>query len=268
MNSSSHSPGAALITGASSGIGKACALEISKKHPLVITARRENELRVLKNIIEKDGPYQCHVVAGDITENSTIERLKEQISSVSQAGLQVLINNSGGAEKHAVIDQLTEEDWDQAFELNLFSIVRLTNTLIPLFTTERFGRIINISSINALCPGYFSPHYAAAKSALNSYTKYLSNYLSKRNITVNTVSPGIISTNSRETHLAQQAIKQNVNLSEVLRKDNLHIKSRIPLGRMGECREVAKLVAFLASSDSGYITGSNYIIDGGKRNEL
>ncbi|WJG10598.1 SDR family NAD(P)-dependent oxidoreductase [Aliiglaciecola sp. LCG003] len=258
----------ALITGASEGIGKQCAIALaSSGFSLLLVARRQDKLeRLAKNIIDEYS-VECEFLSCDLTEVASIDRIYDWLNH-SQRSIQVLLNNAGGAKKNAPLHKLDRDDWQHAFVLNLFSIVDLTNKILPLIDKQGRGRIINISSINANSPGFFNPHYSAAKAALNNFSKHLSKQLASSQVTVNTVSPGIIETEGWHGHMQKVALDVNLPVKHVVDEAKTNASKRIPLGRMGTVNDVASLVNFLASESAGYITGSDFTVDGGKRHEM
>lgn len=258
----------ALITGASAGIGKSCAYQLGRMgFNLLIVARRGKALEELAREIEQE----CNVVVDflclDLTDSKSVTELEDYLLS-RNLKLRVIINNAGGVPESKHIEKIEDDEWHSVFELNFFSIVFMTKSLLPLIDDSGDGRIINISSINAKVPGFQNPHYSAAKAALNNYTKYLSNYLAKIPITVNLVSPGIIETEGWHGHVSRQAEESGQELAAVIQEQRSNAHSKIPLNRLGTADEVAHLVGFLAGPNSSYITGSEFVIDGGKRNEL
>lgn len=259
---------AAVVTGASAGIGAACAVELAKRGFVpIMLARREAELSALTDKINRLNISECYAFPGDVTDCDTPDSLFDFISK-RQLKLKVIVNNAGGSSVNLPMEDLSDEDWQQAFELNVFSVVRLVNRLLPLFDKDTGGRIINVASINAKVPGRYNPHYCAAKSALTCYTKYLSNYLAKKNIRVNSVSPGIIETEGWYKHMSNSAKQMNQDFDEYLRELKSDLSEIIPVGRVGTSYEVASLVGFLTSPEADYINGSDFVIDGGKRREL
>lgn len=257
----------AVITGASSGIGKQCAYKLAcAGFDLLLVARNKSKLLETVKHINNSFNVECNFIVGDITQTETITNIKAAIEN--KGGLSILVNNAGGVQKSLPLDLLELDDWHYTFELNFFSIVNLVNALIPLINTNGQGRIINISSINAKVPGFMNPHYSSAKSALNNFTKYLSNFLAKENITVNSISPGIIETESWTEHIRKQAKERHMDYSELLKNETKYSTEKIPMGRLGQAKDIANFVAYLSSDQASYITGSDFVIDGGKRNEL
>jgi 3-oxoacyl-[acyl-carrier protein] reductase len=258
----------ALITGASEGIGRQCAISLATSgFSLLLVARRQNKLEQLATeIIDKYGG-KCQFLSCDLTDPASVDNIYEWLIT-TQCTLHVLVNNAGGAKKNAQVQDLNREDWQHAFDLNLFSIVDLTNKILPIMDKQGRGRIINISSITANSPGFYNPHYSAAKAALNNFTKHMSKQLAGNQITVNTVSPGVIETEGWHGHMHKVALDGNLSIEHVLENAKENASKSIPLGRLGTVHDVAEMVNFLASESAGYITGSDFTVDGGKRQEM
>ncbi len=242
----------ALVTGGTQGMGKAIALRLAAGGADVIVAARN---------IPEDFPLKA--VAADI---STAEGTKSIIENVSDCfGCpDILVNNAGGSKSPAG-GYLAHSDaeWQHMFELNLFGAVRLDRGFLPLMTKRKSGVIIHISSIQSHKPIYESTlGYAAAKAALNNYSKALSLEVAKFGVRVNSISPGFIETGAARAYI--ELLAENKKISEdAARAEIISYIGGIPLGRTGRPEEVAELAAFLASEKAGWITGVEYRIDGG-----
>jgi NAD(P)-dependent dehydrogenase (short-subunit alcohol dehydrogenase family) len=179
-------------------------------------------------------------------------------------GVDILINNVGGSSAPsggALV--LSEADWQQAFNDNLFAAVRLDRALLPQMLERKSGVIIHISSIQRTLPLHEATlAYAAAKAALTNYSKGLSNEVAPQGVRVNTVAPGFIETKAAERLVERLAEKAGTDLPTA-RQGLMDSLGGIPMGRPGQPEEVAKLVAFLVSDRASYINGTEYVIDGG-----
>ena len=176
----------------------------------------------------------------DLTKS--MSEIREKFGHVN-----VLINNAG-ITKDNLFMRMKEEEWGDVIETNLNSVFRITKECVKDMVKNKYGRIINISSIIGISGNAGQANYSASKSAMYGFTKSLAKELASRGITVNSISPGFIQTD------------MTANLSEE-QKNN--ITKSIPLARLGECEDVANLALFLASKKSSYITGENINVNGG-----
>jgi 3-oxoacyl-[acyl-carrier protein] reductase len=251
-----------LVTGASQGIGKAIAVAFAAEGSFVVlNARRQQELEQTAQEIQQHGGHAL-AVAADMANASEVQRLAEQ--AVAHFGtVHVLVNNVGGADRFAPFEEISDEDWIKAFQLNVLSTVRLIRAILPSMQHQHWGRIINISSESGTQPDPFMQHYNAAKAAITNLTKSLSKAYARDGILVNTVSPAFIMTPLVEQLFAAQAQERGITPQEVeqafLRENRPHIE----LGRPGTPEEVASAVVFLASEAASFITGTNLRVDGG-----
>jgi 3-oxoacyl-[acyl-carrier protein] reductase len=179
-------------------------------------------------------------------------------------GLDILVNNAGGVDKIGGFTDLRNEDWLQAFELNVMSAVYAVRQALPWLRRSRNARIINVASISGVEPGLLVPHYCAAKAALINLSKHLANTLAGDRILVNVVCPGQVHTEARQKLAEYVAESEDISISAAIDKIDSQGAARIPLGRIGEPGDVAQLITFLASDRASWITGSCFHIDGGK----
>ena len=230
----------ALVTGASRGIGNAIALELKQKGYSVIgTATSQAGV---DSLLEKD--IEGYIL--DLNSNDSIDQfwrlLEENNKSIS-----VLVNNAGITRDNIVL-RMSDEEWSDIMNVHLYGTFQLCKRSLKMMLKNKWGRIINISSASASIGNRGQSNYAAAKAGVEAFTKSLAKEVGKRDITINSVAPGFISTDMTEQN-------EGVN-SDYLVKE-------IPLGRFGEPNEVASLVGFLCSEDSSYITGQTVHINGG-----
>ncbi|MGF7041236.1 SDR family oxidoreductase [Mucilaginibacter lappiensis] len=243
-----------LVTGGTKGAGKAIAERLAKAGATVITTART---------IPADQHETTRFIQADISTREGADKVINELLS-SFGGVDILINNAGGSTApNGGFGVLTDDDWDTAMNTNLFAAVRLDRGLLPAMIAQGSGVIIHISSIQRSLPLYDSTlPYAAAKAALTNYSKGLSNEVSQKGVRVLTVSPGFIQTEAAETFIKNMAKSAGTNYETALKRlmDSL---GGIPMGRPAMPEEVAELVAFLASDRAAYLSGTEYVIDGG-----
>lgn len=257
----------ALVTGASKGIGRAISLAFAKEGSrVIICARGQQGLAQVAAEMTASGGLPLALPC-DVTDHLQVEKVMERIAK-EYGRLDILVNNAGGAGKFASFSDLTREDWQQAWDFNLMSVVWFTRAAIPLLQKAGGGRIINISSTSGRQPGANAPHYAAAKAAMINLNKYLSNALAQDRILVNCICPGPVWSASWEATAQETAQKLGISYEEAVRKVRAGDEPKIPLQRLGEPEEVASLVVFLASERAGFLTGACITVDGGKTKSM
>ena len=188
--------------------------------------------------------------------------IREVLAAYGQ--LDILVNNLGGSSTPAGgFAALTDDDWESTLQANLFAPVRLDRGFLPQMIERKTGVIIHIASIQGKLPLYDSTlPYAASKAALRNYSKSLSNEVTPKGVRVLTVSPGWINTTASEAWLGE--ITRNANSTvEQAQQSVMDALGGIPFGRPAEPKEVAELVGFLVSPRAGYLTGTEFVIDGG-----
>ncbi|WP_188621736.1 SDR family oxidoreductase [Flavobacterium suaedae] len=243
----------ALVTGGTKGTGKAIAERLLNAGATVIATAR--------NIPEENS--NIHFIAADLTTpkgtKTLVNEVREKFKTVD-----IIVNNLGGSETPGGgYEALTEEDWVKTIELNLLAPVRLDRELLPDMIKRKSGVIIHIASIQGKLPLYDSTlPYAAAKAGLINYSKALSNEVSPKGIRVLTVSPGWIMTDS-STQMVERIAKSSGSGTEKAKESIMNALGGIPMGRPAEPKEIAELVGFLVSPRAAYLTGTEYIIDGG-----
>ncbi|AMA73921.1 MULTISPECIES: SDR family oxidoreductase [Aneurinibacillus] len=247
----------ALVVASSQGLGRAIAEQLVKEGAhVMITSRNEEKLQQVKQELEQYGMGKVAYHCADITKYEDIKSLV-QATREKLGKIDILINNAGGP-PGGTFEQLDDEQWQQAFQLNLLSYIRLIREVLPDMK-QGGGRIINIasSSVKQPIPGLILSN--TFRLGIVGLAKTLSVELAPYNILINTVAPGRIATD-RVAHLDEMnAQKQGISKEEVEEK----AKQDIPLKRYGEPEEFAKVVTFLVSDASTYITGSTLLVDGG-----
>jgi len=237
-------PSIALVTGASRGIGAAIAQALAEQgHKVFGTATTpEGAARIGAAL----APWDGQGVALNVNEAAACEALVDRLVK-EHGGLQVLVNNAG-ITRDTLALRLKDEDWDAVLDTNLKSVFRLCRLAIKPMMKQRMGRIISITSVVGASGNAGQANYAAAKAGLAGMSRALAREVGSRGITVNCVAPGFIATDmTAALPEAQQAA----------------LLAQIPLGRLGEAREVAAAVAFLAGPGGGYVTGSELHVNGG-----
>ena len=237
----------AFITGATRGIGRAIALELAKEgYNIALNYRTENEaLENLKKEISEIG-VECYPVQGDVSKAEDSERMtKEIIEHFEQ--IDVLVNNAG-ITKDKLIQRMKEEEFTDVINVNLVGTFNITKNVIKYMTKKRYGKIINLSSVVGISGNAGQSNYAASKAGIIGFTKSIAKELASRNITANAVAPGFIQTDM--TNVLKDEMKEA-------------IEGTIPLKRLGTAEDVAKVVKFLVSDESSYITGQVINVDGG-----
>ena len=237
----------ALVTGATRGIGKAIALELADNgYDIVLNYRSVNdELKQTQKEIEEKN-VNCFLVYGDISKFEDCENIAKQAND-EFGRIDVLVNNAG-ITRDGLIMRMKKEDFESVIDTNLTGTFNMTRNVVPFMIKQKNGRIINLSSVVGITGNAGQTNYSASKAGVIGFTKSLAKEVASRNILVNAIAPGFIET----------------DMTKVL-SDNVKeaILNQIPLKRMGEAKEVAKLVKFLVSDDSKYITGQVINVDGG-----
>ena len=249
-----------VITGASEGIGRSLTLAFASAGAKVAGCAR-NKARL--EAVEKEMDGNGHLfISGDLTESGDLKNFFEKIQETF-GGIDVLINNAGSIVKLANFLEVTDKDWQDSFNINLMTAVRLSRLLIPSLKRSPSSRIINISSIAAIRPGEIFPHYSAMKAGLSNLTVSLSQLLAPDKILVNSVSPGPVWSRSWENEARETAEKSSLEFQEVAEEIKTSTAQTIPLKRMGVPEDITGLVLFLASDLARWITGTNFTVDGG-----
>jgi glucose 1-dehydrogenase len=245
----------ALVTGSSQGIGQAIAIRLAQEGASIVINYRshpEGADETLAKVKELGG--KCHCLDGITVkaDTGTVPEVRRMIAeSIEHFGqLDILVNNAG-IERHADFWEATEADYDAVLNVNLKGVFFATQLFVQhLMATKRSGKVINISSVHEELPFPHFTSYCASKGGLRMMTRNLGVELAPYGITINNVAPGAI-----ETPINTKLLNDPEKLGALLQN--------IPMGRLGKSEDVAGMVAFLASSDADYVTGSTFVVDGG-----
>tara|TARA_B100000029_G_scaffold333527_1_gene325701 strand:- start:10339 stop:11091 length:753 start_codon:yes stop_codon:yes gene_type:complete len=237
----------ALVTGASKGIGKAISIRLAEMgiNVAVNYNTSSSQAENLVKTLQKMG-VDSFAIKADVSQLDQVEKMINQVDE-TWGGIDILINNAGIIDDNLLI-RMSVEAWDRVIATNLNGTFYCTRAVIRNMIKQRWGRIINIGSVVGIRGNIGQSNYSASKAAIIGFTKSLAKEVAKRGVTVNTVTPGYISTDTVDT-LPQKT------------KDT--IMTWIPQGHFGEADDIAHLVAFIASDKSDYMTGQIVSVDGG-----
>jgi 3-oxoacyl-[acyl-carrier protein] reductase len=239
--------GTVLITGSTRGIGRACAIEFAIKGYKVIangTKETASSRELLKTI--KQFSPESVIYYFDVSDIKEVENSCQNIINKHKK-IDILINNAGILRDKTLL-KMEYEEWDRVIKTNLYGVFNVTKQILPLMVGNKWGRIINISSIVGEIGNFGQTNYSAAKAGLIGFTKSLAKEVARYNITVNALAPGLV-----ETDILKNVPKEFMD----------RMLEKIPLRRLAKTKEIANLVLFLASEKSSYITGDVLNINGG-----
>ncbi|TBU97760.1 3-oxoacyl-ACP reductase FabG [Stutzerimonas kirkiae] len=236
----------ALVTGASRGIGQAIALELGRQGATVIgTATSAAGAERIGETLKSNGIEGTGLVL-DVCSDESVNAVQEQIQQ-RFGQIAILVNNAGITRDNLML-RMKDDEWNDVIDTNLNSLYRLTKSVLRGMTKARWGRIISIGSVVGAMGNVGQVNYAAAKAGLEGFSRALAREVGSRAITVNAVAPGFIDTDmTRELPEAQRDA----------------LLGQIPLGRLGQAEEIAKVVSFLASDAASYVTGATVPVNGG-----
>ena len=230
----------ALVTGASRGIGKAIAEKLKADNYKVLgTATTDSGVDTLNT-----NGFEGYLL--DLNSKDSIDNFWSQLESDNKT-ISVLVNNAGITRDNIIL-RMSDEEWSDIMNVHLYGTFQLSKRALKMMLKNKWGRIINISSASASIGNRGQSNYAAAKAGVEAFTKSLAKEVGKRDITINSVAPGFISTDMTENN-------KGVNADYLVKE--------IPLGRFGKPEEVASLISFMCSDGASYITGQTIHINGG-----
>jgi acetoacetyl-CoA reductase len=240
----------ALVTGGTGGIGTAICRYLHAEGVKVIAGYShggDNTHAIAWQKEQAKADYEFEIVYGDVSNFESCAAMVDEAQN-KVGPIDILVNNAG-ITRDATLKKMLVNEWDSVLRINLDSVFNVTRQVINGMLERNFGRIINISSINGQKGQFGQANYSAAKAGMYGFTKALAQEVASKGITVNSVSPGYVATD-----MVKKVSPQ------VLEK----IIAQIPVGRLAEPEEVARVVVFLASQDAGFITGANIAVNGGQ----
>jgi 3-oxoacyl-[acyl-carrier protein] reductase len=248
----------AVVAASSDGLGKAVAAALCREGAdVLINGRRADRLRAAAREMARIGKGRVHAVRSDVSTGAGASRLVRE--AVNRFGrLDILVTNAGGPPA-GNFQSIAETTWKNSVDLTLMSVVRLVRAAIPYLKTNRWGRIVNMTSFTVPQPSAGMTLSSVLRAAVTNLTKTLADELAPHNVLVNAVAPGSFLTDRHRSLIRRWAEEQGLMESEIVKK----MEATIPLGRIGDPAEFAEAVAFLCSEGASYVTGTTLIIDGG-----
>lgn len=249
----------ALVTGGGSGIGRVISLALAREGAEIIICGRE--LTALHETAKQipDSIY----FSLDATRPEGVKNLF-QIAMKKFGRLDILVNNIGGVRQFKEFPDLTDDDWQEAFDLNVMPTVRFTREAIPWLLKSEHANIVNIASVSGKKVGNWNYHYCAAKAAELNLTQGLAGYLAPKGIRVNAICPSTVKGDGMwERDIKDLAHRKNLLLDEARKHMEEGVQRKIPLGKICTPEDVAEAVVFLVSNEAKFITGTAMMLDGG-----
>jgi acetoacetyl-CoA reductase len=238
-----------LVTGGMGGLGESICTKMADQGYIVVTTHSPGN-KTAKDWLAamKTRGYDFHAYPADVADFDSCAACVQKV--VAEVGpVDVLVNNAG-VTRDMTFKKMAKSDWDVVIRTNLDSVFNMTKQVLDGMVERNWGRVINVSSVNAQKGAFGQTNYSAAKAGMHGFTKALAYEVAKKGVTVNTISPGYIGTKM------VTAIPQDILDSKIL--------PQIPLGRLGKPEEVAGLIIYLASDEAAFVTGANISINGGQ----
>lgn len=239
----------AIVTGGMGGLGEAICMKLAKMGVNVVVTYSPTNTKSVEWLAEMaSNGFKFHAYAVDVADDKScadaVTKIQAEVGAVD-----ILINNAG-ITRDMTFKKMTRVDWDAVMNTNLTSVFNMTKPIVDGMVERGWGRVINVSSVNASKGAFGQTNYSAAKAGMHGFTKALALEIAKKGVTVNTISPGYIGT-KMVTAIPEEVL-------------NTKIIPQIPIGRLGKPEEVAGLCAYLASDEAAFITGANIAINGGQ----
>ena len=239
----------AVVTGGMGGIGEAICVYLAMAGHRVVATYSPGNTKAdewVKNM--KGRGFEFHAVQVDVTDFESSQKAMAKIQA-EVGPIDILVNNAG-ITRDASFRKMGKPDWDAVLRTNLDSLFNMTKQVADGMVERNWGRIINVSSVNGSKGAFGQTNYSAAKAGVHGFTKALALEVAKKNVTINTISPGYIGTKM------VTAIREDILTDKIL--------PQIPIGRLGKPEEVAGLIIYLASDEAAFVTGANISINGGQ----
>ena len=239
----------ALVTGGMGGLGEAICIKLAALGYKVVTTHSPGNTKVDDWLQSMNNMgYGFQGVPCDVSSFESAEACIKQVEE-SAGSVDVLVNNAG-ITRDMTFKKMTKADWDAVIHTNLDSVFNMTKQVMPGMLERKWGRVVNVSSLNGIKGAFGQTNYAAAKAGMHGFTKSLALEVARSGVTVNTISPGYIGTKM------VMAITSEVLESKIL--------PHIPMNRLGKPEEIAGLIAYLCSEEAAFVTGANISINGGQ----